>query len=94
MHAYSTFGCGPPWARGGGPPWARGGGPPWARRHGHGPGGGCGPGFGPGHPNREEWLGALEEHQKDLEQQVADIADLIRRLKDEPSGGPEGEPTE
>jgi hypothetical protein len=92
MHAHhAPFGCGPPWARGGGPPWARGGGPPWARaggppwarRHerfeGHG---GCGT----SRPNREEWLSALEEHQKDLEQQVADIADLIRRLKDEPEG--------
>jgi hypothetical protein len=59
-------------------------GPPWARRHARfgGPRGGrCGP---PSYPNREEWLSALEEHQKDLEQQVADIADLIRRLKDEP----------
>ena len=87
MHAHhAPFGCGPPWARGGGPPWARGGGPPWARRHSHfGPPGGFGPPdvCGTGRPNREEWLSALEEHQKDLEQQVADIADLIRRLKDE-----------
>lgn len=33
--------------------------------------------------NREEWLRALEEYQKDLEQEAADVADLIRRLKDE-----------
>lgn len=80
---HAPFACG-------GPPWARGGGPPWARGHGRfGPRGGhCGP---PSHPNREEWLSALEEHQKDLEQQVADIADLIRRLKDEE---PEAEPAE
>jgi hypothetical protein len=45
---------------------------------------GCGPGF---HrrrvPDREEWLRRLEEYQKDLEQEVADVADLIRRLKEE-----------
>jgi hypothetical protein len=44
---------------------------------------GCGP---RGHrrmPNREEWLRRLEEYQRDLEQEVADVADLIRRLKEE-----------
>jgi hypothetical protein len=52
------------------------------RRHGHRHG--CGPGFGRRHmPDREEWLGHLEEYQKDLEQEVADVADLIRRLKEE-----------
>ncbi len=35
------------------------------------------------YPNRDELLGKLEEHQKDLEQEVADVADLIRRLRDE-----------
>jgi hypothetical protein len=34
-------------------------------------------------PNREEWLKKLEEYQRDLEQEVADVADLIRRLKEE-----------
>jgi hypothetical protein len=34
-------------------------------------------------PNREEWLRRLEEYQRDLEQEVADVADLIRRLKEE-----------
>jgi hypothetical protein len=34
-------------------------------------------------PNRDELLRMLEERQKDLEQEVADIADLIRRLRDE-----------
>jgi hypothetical protein len=34
-------------------------------------------------PDREEWLRRLEEYQKDLEQEVADVADLIRRLKDD-----------
>jgi hypothetical protein len=52
------------------------------RRHRHRHG--CGPGFGRGRvPNREEWLNHLEEYQKDLEQEVADVADLIRRLKEE-----------
>jgi hypothetical protein len=44
---------------------------------------GCGPGFGRRVPNREEWLSRLEEYQKDLEQEVADVADLIRRLKED-----------
>jgi hypothetical protein len=52
------------------------------RRHRHRHG--CGPGFrGRRVPNREEWLNHLEEYQKDLEQEVADVADLIRRLKEE-----------
>jgi hypothetical protein len=52
------------------------------RRH-HG--GRCRPGFrGLRYPNREEWLQALEEYQRDLEQEVADVADLIRRLKEKP----------
>ena len=44
--------------------------------------GGCGPGFQRRVPNREEWLKRLEEYQKDLEEEVADVADLIRRLKE------------
>jgi hypothetical protein len=44
-------------------------------------------GFG-GHrrfPNREEWLRKLEEYQRDLEEEIADVADVIRHLKgDEP----------
>jgi hypothetical protein len=35
--------------------------------------------------NREEWLDRLERHQRDLEQELADVSDLIRRLR-------EGEP--
>lgn len=35
------------------------------------------------YPNRDELLQKLEEHQRDLEQEVADVADLIRRLRDE-----------
>ena len=36
-------------------------------------------------PKREEFLSALEERQKDLEQEIADIHDLIKRLRDEAS---------
>jgi hypothetical protein len=32
-------------------------------------------------PSREEWLRRLEEHQRDLEQELADVADVIRHLK-------------
>jgi hypothetical protein len=34
-------------------------------------------------PSREELLKALEERQKDLEEEIADIHDLLRRLRDE-----------
>jgi hypothetical protein len=34
-------------------------------------------------PNREELLKALEERQKDLEQEIADIHDLLKRLREE-----------
>ena len=44
-------------------------------------------------PSRDELLRALEERQKDLEQEIADIHDLIRRLRDESAAGsPEPEP--
>jgi hypothetical protein len=43
-------------------------------------------------PNRDELLRTLEERQKDLEQEVADIADLIRRLRDEREAPASGEP--
>ena len=33
--------------------------------------------------NRDEWLSKLEEHQRDLEQELADVADIIRRLKED-----------
>jgi hypothetical protein len=37
-------------------------------------------------PSREEWLRRLEEYQRDLEQEIADVADVIRHLKsDEPT---------
>ena len=34
-------------------------------------------------PSREEWLRKLEEYQRDLEQEVADVAAEIERLKRE-----------
>jgi hypothetical protein len=33
--------------------------------------------------NRDEWLARLEEYQRDLEQELADVADVIKRLKDD-----------
>jgi N-acetyl-anhydromuramyl-L-alanine amidase AmpD len=33
--------------------------------------------------SREDWLERLEEYQRDLEQELADVADIIRRLKEE-----------
>jgi hypothetical protein len=35
---------------------------------------------------------ALEERQKDLEQEIADIHDLLRRLRDEGTTQPAAEP--
>ena len=32
--------------------------------------------------NREDFIPRLEEYQKDLEQELADVADLLRRLKE------------
>ena len=37
--------------------------------------------------NREQWLERLESYQRDLEQELADVADLLKRLK-------EGQPQE
>jgi ADP-dependent phosphofructokinase/glucokinase len=55
--------------------------------HGHRHGRGLGRRF--GRFNRENFLPRLEEYQKDLEQELADVADLIRRLKEG-----EAQPTE
>ena len=33
--------------------------------------------------DRETWLARLEEYQRDLEQELADIADVIRRLRED-----------
>ena len=35
--------------------------------------------------NREEWLDRLESYQRDLEQELADVSDMIKRLRE---GGP------
>ena len=39
-------------------------------------------------PNRQELLGRLETYQRDLEQELADIADLIAHLRDEGDAAP------
>ena len=52
-------------------------------------------GFGPGGRgfgrfNRETMLERLEEYRRDLEQELADVSDLIKRLQDSPQQtGPE-----
>lgn len=35
-------------------------------------------------PNRQELLERLEHYQRDLEQQLADVADVIAHLRDRP----------
>jgi hypothetical protein len=35
-------------------------------------------------PNRQELLARLESYQRDLEQELADIADVIEHLRDRP----------
>ena len=54
-------------------------------RHGPGMAGPCGPGEGRGRPgwSDEDRLAMLEEYQRDLEQEVEDIAERIRRFKEE-----------
>lgn len=53
------------------------------RPHHHG--GRCGPRRVYLPVQREQMLEHLEEYQRDLEQRTADVADLIRRLRDEPA---------
>jgi hypothetical protein len=36
-------------------------------------------------PNRQELLERLESYQRDLEQELADVADLIAHLRDKPA---------
>jgi hypothetical protein len=43
-------------------------------------------------PNRDELLQSLEERQKDLEQEIADIDDLLRRLRDQAATPAPAEP--
>jgi hypothetical protein len=45
-------------------------------------------GGGPRRFDRQRWLEHLEEYQKDLEQEIADVADLIKRLRDEKPAEP------
>ncbi len=33
--------------------------------------------------NRADWLRRLESYQRDLEQELADVSDLIKRLREE-----------
>ena len=41
-------------------------------------------------PNREEFVSRLEEHQRDLEQELADVTDVLKRLREEGTTGPAG----
>jgi hypothetical protein len=43
-------------------------------------------------PSREELLKALEDRQRDLEEEIADIHDLLRRLREEGPTPPRAEP--
>ena len=54
-------------------------------RHGSGWAGPCGPAEGRGRPgwSDEDRLAMLEEYQRDLEQEVEDVAERIRRFKEE-----------
>jgi hypothetical protein len=54
-------------------------------RHGYSPSRGL---LGRRRLSREEWLQRLEEYQRDLEQEIADVADLVRRLKDDKPAEP------
>ena len=54
-------------------------------RHRHGD---WGPGACRPRLDREEWIERLEEYQKDLEQEIADVADIIRRLKEDKPAEP------
>jgi hypothetical protein len=40
-------------------------------------------------PNRQELLERLEAYQRDLEQEIADVDDLIRHLRDDSTETPE-----
>jgi hypothetical protein len=55
------------------------------RHHGRG-GRGARMLFRGGFPSRHELLERLEDHQRDLEQQLADVADVIAHLRDRDEG--------
>ena len=44
--------------------------------------------------NREEWLERLEQYQRDLEQELADLDDLIRHLRDTPADSTSEQPAQ
>ena len=45
-------------------------------------------------PKREELLERLTSYQRDLEQELVDIEDLIRHLRDDTAAEPQAEPTQ
>ena len=45
-------------------------------------------------PNRQELLERLESYQRDLEQELADVSDLIEHLRDEAAATPAATPQE
>ena len=55
------------------------------RHHHHGWGHGPRGLFRGGFPSRHELVERLESHQRDLEQQLADIADVLTHLRDRSS---------
>jgi len=59
------------------------------RRGGIRGGRGAGVFFRGGFPSRHELLERLESYQRDLEQQLADIADVITHLRDRDEGQPQ-----
>ena len=56
--------------------------------HHHGRGYGSRGLFRGGFPNRHELIERLENHQRDLEQQLADIADVLTHLRDRATEAP------
>ena len=59
------------------------------RHHHHGWGHGPRGLFRGGFPSRHELVERLENHQRDLEQQLADIADVLAHLRDREAAAPE-----
>jgi hypothetical protein len=59
------------------------------RRHRHRGFRRMGHGIGRGWYDRERVLERLEDYQRDLEQELADVSDLITRLKEKETGEPE-----
>jgi hypothetical protein len=65
-----------------------------SRQHAHGrssTGRGSRPSFfsGGSFPSRQELLDRLESYQRDLEQQLADVTDVIAHLRDRDEGQPQ-----